>query len=636
MNIASEKTAPASASGGDAAVWFTPAVVVLLLAAAWGEAQVEGKPDVHVSGVAMEINGINAIAPGMFGVHATGTTDAQLTEWGVAAQRKIHQDPLKDTLLSRSDRAMLQCLYDRYQPALQLTDPDWRQTLAALARRFEPRGDTQPAMIEFWNEPYLNWSTKPGVNYDGDHYDTARAVEGGPVHYRGSDEGIPDLVWTKGPMAVRAETGAKDYLAWGYMPRHLKEGDTYDFRGKTKMRVESRWLVKDTSQKSYWAGRHNVRLYNQMLETFAPALKQANPNATLVAGWDFHYYQGNWDGWFTCLKPTIDAAHQWIDGVTEHHYGGDTRHVAVQYEVATGYTLSTHGKFIRNFNTEAGGNLDPQRPDTVTYGQQPTARARAHSAMTYHLRDVVYLLARCPDKAAFRAAHEPEHNGGDEFAFKMLKDLRGRLIETTSRSHDVWAVSSLDDGRLAVVVFNDLSHEVTQTLRVHAPAGATLSGGSQKQVHVFDDTPHLRIAETRFDVIGTSWAGRITLPPKSAIAMTFTLAGEAKPRVQTRRQSFASNVIEKIEIGQPTAFAIELPGGAKPAAAVLRVCSLSAIPADIAAQFNGKPIAVPSVSGVIDIPLDPQDLRPQNTLVIHPGATSFQIASVSLFVVSEE
>lgn len=636
MIKASEKNATGPERGRDAGTWVASAIACVLLAAAWSEAQPGGEPDIRVTGVAMTINGVSAISRGMFGVHATKITDEQFKDWGVEAERKIHQSTLKAQYDWRADRVMLHCVYDRYQPALQLTDPKWEQTLQQLADRLQrdPAGPTP--LVEFWNEPYLNWSTKPGVNYDGDHYDTSRAVEGGPVHFKGSDEPIADLVWTKGLMAVRAENGAKDYLAWGYMPRHLKEGDTYDFRGKTTMRIESRWLVRDASQKSYWAGRHNVRLYNQMLETFAPAFKKANPHATLVTGWDFHFYQGNWDGWHTCLKPTIDASHAWIDGVTEHHYGGDTRNVAVGYEVATGYTLSTYGKFIRGYNTEDGGNLDPQRPDTVTYGQQPSPRAMAQSAMTYHLRDVVYLLSRTPDKAAFRAAHEPERNGGDELAFKLLKDLRGQLIETSSRSNEVWPVASLDGNRLAVVMFNDLAHEVSQTVRIDAPHGATLAGGVQKQVHVFDDAPHLRLGETKFAATGGSWTGRVTLGAKSAVAITFTLAGDAKPRVQARTQVFSPRFVEEIQIGKPATFQIDLPEAAKAGGAFLRVASLGPIPADIAAQFNGKPVAIPSVGGVVDVPIDPAALQASNQLVIHPGATSFQIASVSLFVVKEE
>lgn len=600
-------------------------------------AQAPPDPDIVVTGKALTINGISHISNGMFGIHATRLTDQQRTEWGIEAERKIDPSPLNHHPSENdSGQLLLRCLYDRYKPALQLTDPHWQQTLHRLAEQFQSDRIRGPVWVEFWNEPYLNWSVKPGVNYDGDFYDTDRANEGGPVFYRGSSDPIPDLIWTRGLMAVRQSTGEKDYLAWGYMPPGLKQGDTYVFRGKTPMRVESRWLVRDTSQKSYWAGRHNVRLYNQMLKVFAQALKKANPEAVLVAGWDFHFYQGNWDAWQTCLKPTIDTAYHWLDGVTEHHYGGDTRNVAVSYEVATGYTMATYAKFIRCFNTEAGGNLDPQRPDTVTYGQQPDARTRAVSAMTYHLRDVIYLLSRTPDKAAFRAAHEAEQNGGDEYAFKLLKDLRGRLMETTSRSSDIWSVASLDNRRLSLVIFNDLSHEISQTVTVQAPGENVLERAMLKQVKVGTQVPYLDLQEVPIRVSGKAWTGKVVLGPKSAVMIRFDLQENFEPVTQTRQQFYASDFIRTVEIGQPVSFELNLPEGYQCDRGILRIACLSPIPADISAKFNDQSLAIPSTVGVIDIPLRPDQIRSSNRLTIHPGATSFQIAAVSLFLVHEQ
>jgi hypothetical protein len=120
------------------------------------------------------------------------------------------------------------------------------------------------------------------------------------------------------------------------------------------------------------------------------------------------------------------------------------------------------------------------------------------------------------------------------------------------------------------------------------------------------------------------------------MAITFTLAGEPAPRVRTRTQAFSPKFIEAVEIGSPATFEIEITDPAKATNAYLRLCSLGPIPADIAAQFNGKGIGIPAVGGVIDVPIDPKSLKAANTLVIHPGATSFQVASVSLFVVSEK
>ncbi len=624
---------------------------LLVLASAWATAQTDlaKTSQIIVTGNRVIVNDIDRIAPGMFGVHATNITPEQAKEWGVDAIRSLTQAP-KSFEANPAYQTHLLGLYDRYQPALILSEPNqWRETLTTIAKTAAESAKKSDGrlMIEFWNEPFLNWSVRPGVNYNGDYYDIAKAAQGGPVNYRGSDEPIPDLTWTRGLIAVHADDGKNDYLAWGYMPREITDesgvkrpiraGDKYVFRGKQEMLVKDHWLVKDSTQKSYWAGNHNVRLYNQMLEVFAPAYKDANPDAILVAGWDFHIFQGNWDAWRTCFKPTIDAGIKWIDGVDEHHYGGDTRMVAVSYEVAVAYAQTAHGKRIRCYNTEAGGNLDPQRPDTVTYGQQTNARAGAISAMTYHLRDVIYLLSRMPDKAAFRAAHEAEHNGGDEYAFKLLKDLRGHLLDVRSANSEIWTVASLNGNKLAFIAFNDNAVEVTQIVTIRAPAGSTLNGGVQKQAHGGDAAPYITIGETKFEAAGESWTGNLTIPGKSAVAITFDLAGTPAPMMQQKDQYFAAEILRSIPIGAPVTYQITIPQAAeKPKRAVLRFATMSNIPADIAAQFNGKPIGIPSSSGVIDVEIDPTLVKSENQLLLNPGAMPFEIASVSLILTSEK
>ncbi len=640
--------------------WRLMAALTLTLSASMAlSAEAAAPSTARVTGRFLDFNGTRQVPRGLFGVHATALTPERITEWGVESVRLIHAAPSGSAAIAggkgheslRGLRHFTECFFDRYQPATILTHPmDWQARLTDLARRYaeSAKGLEAAHTVEFWNEPYLNWSIKPGVNYDGDFYEVSQAREGEAVFAKGSATPYPTLVWHRGLMAVDAATGAKDYVAWGYAPKTIHEngierpvraGDEYVFRGKKRMKFIEHWLVRDTSQISYWAGQFNAELYRRMLVPFARAIKETNPSLEVVGGFDFHIYQGRWDAWRSCFKPMIDEAWQWIDGVDEHHYGEDTRRTAASYELVAGYSQARYGKWLRVYNTEAGGMLDPQRPDTVaTSSIQGEPLEKAIGTFTFGVRDILYLIAKCPDKAVTRYAHQAEQNGGDEWVFKLLKPLRGRLLECVGSDPDLWVVASLEGSRLCVVAFNDSAKSKPAKIDLDLPAGFV--AGSIRRASVV-----ARPREKRLELIESTQEhdrhGMIRLladiPSRSAVRWTSELTGtSARQSVISRRQYFAPTFLTPIEPGAALKLTIDAPPGRlSPGAASFR-CTFSGQPVEVRALINGHSVVTRSPEPICDTPIDPTWLKPKNVIEITITGGAVQLDTCSLLIDTSE
>lgn len=415
------------------------------------------------------VNGTDSVPRGLFGVHAmNGLTGEIAADWGIESIRTIEVSPTGEPrqpgtgqghgFITHDPEQIIECWYDRYRPALLLSAPEnWQKGLRVLGQRWASSVEHQNHVLEFWNEPYLNWAANPGVNGDGRFYED----RDGEVWRNGQRQ--PNLKWIhqnvarRLPAATQSEGAqdAIDYLATRYMPRGLKPGDTFGWRKQRYQVAKVPW-VKDTLQPSWWSGPYNRELYHEMVGVLGPAMQQANPDAKLVVGWGFHLYQDGWQAWDVLHRPLIDHAAPWMYGYNEHHYGGDARAVAGSYEVAWAYALAKHGKRIKLFNTEAGGFLDGERPNAAARSGPDGLEKlqREVQSTAYMLRDVIHLIDVCPDKAASRAAHMPDTYGG-EAAFKLLKPLRGKLLRATSSDANLWTVASVDGRTVCLVIFND-------------------------------------------------------------------------------------------------------------------------------------------------------------------------------------
>jgi len=586
----------------------------------------------RVTGERREVNGATQVPRGLFGVHATKLDPKMVDEWGIESVRLILHGPNGKPVVpgARGDvpaniKDVVECFYDRYQPAPLLTDKNWRENLEKLGRTYgeNAKGAERTHYVEFYNEPFLNWATRPGVNYDPRFFEEKDRVVGGPVTLKGADRPTEFLVWAKRLIGVDAKTGALDYLSAGYAPtvieepatqpgakpttRPVREGDTYIFRGKREMKFVETWWAKDPTQKSYYSGKQNSLWYRQMLVPFAKSLKAANRDVQLAAGWGFHISSGGWDAWHTLYKPIIDDAHEWVDALHEHHYGGDTRMVAGTYETAWAYAKSTYNKELKFWNTEAGGFLDPQRPDTPARPQleykNPTEQ---YGRFIYTVRDIVHLIDVMPDKAIHRASHEAQESS-DGFAFRLLKPLRGELLTTTSSDPRVWVVATAPSEKTwCVVVFNDRPTEVQFDL-------TTLGQLRASQTVVIEDAGLVR-TPVALEQHNRGYAG--LLKPKSVQQFVFDVPAQAPRGVIREQQVPASGVLHELAAGKPLMLEIALTPEqlAGVTGARLRLVQQN-LARRVDVKFNGEPLAVePTQSWLHEQPLEVKSLRAKNTL----------------------
>ncbi len=591
----------------------------------------------EVTGRARVVNGQRDIPRAMFGVHATTLDEARVEEWGVESVRYINMNAVQAAATKLPDNLphAVECLWDRYQPALIVEHADWAERLRAAAAATAKRALESPRElhIEFWNEPYLNWGTRPGVNYDGRFYKDEGRVPGSPMTLKYADNPTEHMRWTEQVVAVHVQRGQVDYLASRYMPAGTKSGETWTWRNQ-EYRAETRPWGRDASQTSFYAGAQNVQWYIEMLKVFAPAFKEAAPKVPLVVGWDFHIFQNSYGAWESVHKPTIDAAIAWMDGYSEHHYGGDTRHVAGSYETAAAYAKSRHGKSIRFYNTEAGGDLDPEQPGSAKPGYNNTpAEVRDRAAYTYFIRDVLHLLDVSPDKAAARAAHEAQHNKGVPAAFKMLKPLRGLLMETKSPRPDVWIVASLQGNTLAVAVFNDTMEPIALPLRINAPEGTRIRGLRFQQP---DTNMTLQIREIAAE--GQHWTGLAELGKRDCGVWLVDLEGTPRPETVVETQFFASELLQNVQEGGEITLHIPLPSASlkNATSARLRIVQSGFAAGQHELRLNGSALEIlPGGQGIVDRTLPLSALNETNQISIHrpAGTPELRIDAGSLYLI---
>jgi hypothetical protein len=622
---------------------------------------------VTLSGALLELNGAREIPRGLFGVHALPLTSEQAAEWGVESVRLIHQRPEPaptriggaDTRAPAGLATVVDCWFDRYQPALPLSDPrGWAERLRELGRAYARAAAARPeapANLEFWNEPYLNWATKPGVNYSPSLYVTENVRPGDSMVLRATGQPVPGLVWDREIFFVQRPDRTLDYVLSGYLPRDaepgreaqlgygagralLEDGGTVRLRGR-EHRLARLWSGRDPDQQFYWSGPVNVRLYNEMLSVLGPAIKETHPAVRLAGGWGFNFFNENWESWHRLIKPTIDANHRWIDALHEHHYGGDTRRVAASYEVAYAYALSHYGRRLAFWNTEAGGYLDPQQPGHARPAAPEDPAARAINSATYLARDVAYLLDRMPDKALHRAAHEPQSTGGDLPALRLLRPLRGRLLAVESSAPGVFAAAAIEGRRLTLLLFNDHPGPREVPLELTAPGGSTFASLVEHRLTTHAERPFLRPDEAARPTGGAIHRATLALPPKSPVILVFTLAAEpVAPRLVRREQHVSREVLLPLVDG-PVRVAIPVPPEALAAPGLarglLRLVVEETSPA-YAIELNGHaltPAAGPD-SPVWDIPVPREWLAAENRIQITATPARGRLLAAGLWLES--
>ncbi len=482
------------------------------------------------------------------------------------------------------------------------------------------------AVLEFWNEPYLNWAERSGIHYRPELYRVEKAVEGGPVAVKRKDPNAPDEV----------------------IP-HFKWKKT-----------DKGWRAVDETAFTFWSGMGNGFIYDTMLAVMGKAVKETHPGVLVSGGWGFRWNEDHWDAWRLLYKNTVDRNITWIDAVHEHHYMGEPTGMHGTYEVLAAYGVTAHNKWLYSLNTETNDLLDSPARGRV---DEPEKRQRSKECrqMAYNLRDCVYGVMQSPDKLLGRTViHAYKMPEATRVAYGMMKNLRGRLIEAASTDPDVWVVASVDGTdpkamppgpgqTLVVFVVNDSNHPRTVSLDVAAPAGTRFKPGTIERNAVDWATfaidlkaektgpPEGGTTNMRFDLkLDSKLAWKVSLPLGGAV--------DDKDEVR-RRQFFSRDIIQPVRRGKPFATSVALdPEALKRAQrAWLRIVVEGIARGEAVATVGGQAIPLPAaytqdnVTRILDLPLDPAVLKPKTDVAfsVAPGNHAGYQVDASSIVLEE-
>ncbi|MFW6061275.1 MAG: hypothetical protein ACOC93_00550 [Planctomycetota bacterium] len=612
----------------------------MLCLAAASVAVAQPAVSVGVSGKPMRVNGQSEIAAGLMGVHAFKLTEENVETYGIDCIRQIHFSPssavsaIKDgevKPLYEKLALAIDCPGDRYHPPTVLQNQNYKEFFTRIGTEYARKCNEAgwPGWVEFWNEPYLNWASRShgaGRNvYNPKWYETEGRKHGGKVTIKGWDEPLEHLRWRK----YWAE-GEDGKIYYGVdIPQGLEVGDT--FRGHSPkdwyftnreeqtFTVVEHWGLEDPTQVGYWSGRQNRDFYLWMFLPFAQAVKSTNPDVTVLAGWDFGLSGGDWAVWRELYKPLLDEGHEYIDGITDHHYGVNSRWVPMWYEVACAYNVTRHGKWIKGYNTECGGKLDP-----AVYGEAKNVMGTSEG--TYALRDIMELLYHAPGKAGSRTAHHPDE--GVLNTLKFLKDLRGRLVACDSSDPDIWPVAAINGKKLVLVVFNNAreSRQIEMTLTAPEATEFVNSRGGM------DHDQQTETVETP----GRTMKIAGELPSLQARKVVLDLS--AKPSLEpavTRKQFFASpGPLVDISAGQSKDFTVDVPADQLDGAqkAWLKLSLQNVEDGVVGVELNGQKVDVPSRNFTTLIPVDASRIQQSNTLTFSGGENGYRVCVASLVV----
>jgi hypothetical protein len=653
---------------------------------------------IEVTGKLLDVNGTAAIPAGVFGgfsvpdgAHATYRFAMNRALFAGGGFGKTSTDPVT--------HMMVNCYGDRGQVPPIMTDPNWQTKLRDMATRAATaaKESGKAYYVEWWNEPYLNWSNKNRMLYSWTFFDDGKAQEGGPVHLKSDGSVCPFLKWTKNfdilpgywldnrftadgrdnwrrgadksgkPVSMHAQPfrGAppgQSYQPGTHPPKDLKDGETYkaNVRGKGEVELTAMtpWWVYDQTQFTFWSAKGAGKFYNETMLVAGKALKAVLPETTYIAGWGFRASEDHWAGFDLAYKPTIDYGIEVIDGINDHDYGGDALKMAANYEAVTAYGVTKHKKWLYNYNTETASGADPE----AYPGVDAASRADANK-FTWTARKLIHLLAVCPDKVRSlawfgRGERNAFSAGGEGVLFTMLRNLRGKLVQTVCDDPFVYAVAGIDGAdpqnprpddmpqrkELVVCLLNDHQEPRSVELNIKAPAGMKFEELIVRRPK-FEEGGAISIDEkTTKPAAADSHAFKETLPGRGIVALTFVLSGQeqAKPQVR-RKQFFGANMLAAVTADKPVAQSIAIPADdlKNARSASVRFVVERLADGEGIVTVNGKDLAMPkaitpdNVTWVRDVAVPVAQLKESNDLsfkVSSPAHAGYHLVAASILL----
>jgi len=418
---------------------------------------------VTISGNHLEVDGRSEIPDGLFGVFSLEQSIDDHRRAGIRGLRSIRAAP--DGSWTRPPEGVTtvcDCLYDRFVPALQVSDPaDWEERFRNLIRKRgenlrEEGGEGVTFVMELWNEPYLNWVVKPGVNHLPGYYEERWAFPGAPALLRGQEEPTRFLVWQPGLVPRLVGAGVPNAFEISRGPP-AEEGREWQINGTT-YRWERGWTVEDPTRRGWWPGKQSVAWYLELARVAAEENRAAGENFHLSVGWGCNLLQEDFRIWEDCHRPLLENLPEGVDDIHDHHYGIETEAVAATVEMAKAVAWNAHRRRITFHTSETlgtieldGEHLGESRPNRGAAGV-----ASAAGAFAYCLRDLVGALHFYPGCVGSRFTYDPRM--GELLALRTLRGLGGSRIHTASSDDRVWSVAALNEDGLEVALYND-THE---------------------------------------------------------------------------------------------------------------------------------------------------------------------------------
>ncbi len=519
----------------------------------------------------------------------------EMNRWLLEARFSNHIKPVPRH--GPTEAYYIDCLGERKEPAWLLNRSNWKQAFEDYGKAFanNARRAGYIAHFEFWNEPYLNWAERSRVNLNSRYYTN----EDGKVRVKYKDGKL-------GPV----------------IPHFKWEG------GK----------VVDETAFSYWSGKGNGWIYDQMFAAVASSIKKHNPETRVIAGWGFRWNEDHWAAWDMLYKPTIDRGIEWIDALHEHHYQGDTTAMNGSYEVAVAYVKTKYDKWIHCYNTETNDLVDAPARGAIDTPDKARA-AKNYRRMCYNLRDILYCFAQSPDKFIARTMIHPEQTpDATHVTYTMLKNLRGRLIETASDDNSVWCVASVDgtdpkamppdyDGvqKLVVFVFNDHRKPRAIETTINAPEGTTFAGPATVERNTTDkESFQIALKAEQAKVSGRQAQFSLDLPERAAWKITIPLKGEITKTNQVQRsQCFSADILQAVPRGKTFSTVVPIDRKLLDQAtrAWLRIVIEDVAPGEGTVTVGNRRIEMPkaytadNVNRILELPVDLKALSTETPVV---------------------
>lgn len=643
---------------------------------------------VHTTGRLIDVNGTTMLPAGIFGGFNLAKDSHK--KYRLAMNRRI--GGFGSVAKDGEVETLLNCYGDRGSAPSILRDPKWELNLRiqATTAAEAAKKTGKDYFVEWWNEPYLNWSNDNRGIYDPLFFNYKDAAEGAPVLLKTDGSTCPHLIWTKkideipyiwtkgrytkdgrdnlrrGKTAKGEEVsshappfykqGRGPYLPESFPPKDVKDGETYKAMvGKTEVELTAFtpfWPV-DVTQFTFWSAKGANRFYNEPMMVAGKALKAVKPDTVFLAGYCHRPSEDHWDAFRLEYQSILDVGHEIVDGITDHDYGGDAIKMPSSYEFITAYSMTRYNKWITSWNTECAS-----APDPSVHGEGSGGSAD-QKKFSWSARKLVHTLATVPDKgrsiAWFGGGPKYFSDGGEGVLFTMLMNLRGRLVQVQTGDPLLYAVSSIDGTdpknprpevlgpgkELVTAIFNDHVTKRAVDLHFDAPTGTSFTSVTLREPILKEDCT-IEVKETTETIKGTSHNLKAEIAAKNLIAVSFRLSGEIGEKAQTTyKQNFSHEVLVQVTPDKPSKQIIQIkPDDLKTAKrATIRLVVERLSDGEGVVTLNGKDIPLPKAVTPENVPLlrefaiDVANLKDVNELIFKvtgPQFAGYEIACNSI------